>query len=254
MIHRRSQITLQAFHRDKALNSHRKLYIDTHSPYPRHCLLSVRIALVYERFVLLRYFMMIMPAEERRVYFDRLKPYLTTSLVLFGTGIVIGLMIMRQYPSLADYFEDTLATFVKNFAGMPHSPLAAAIFLNNTLKTLLAILLGALLGVIPAIFLLANGVALGVAWTLSSNARGPWFSLLSLLPHGVLELPAVFLGTSIGLMIGLTAFKRLTGRGEATVAAELAQALRYFCTMIVPLLFAAALVEAFITAALVTPR
>ena len=196
----------------------------------------------------------IMSAEERRVYFDRLKPYLAASSIMFSAGIVIGLMIMRQYPSLAGSLENTLAAFVKNFAGMPHVQLAAAIFLNNTLKTLLAILLGSLLGVIPAIFLVANGVALGVAWTLSSSVRGPWLSLLSLLPHGVLELPAVFLGTSIGLMIGLAAFKRMTGRGVSTVATELALALRYFCSIIVPLLFAAALVEAFITAALVTPR
>jgi stage II sporulation protein M len=195
-----------------------------------------------------------MSAEERSIYLGRLKPYLAASLILFGVGIVVGLIIMRQHPSLAGYLENTLAAFVKNFAGMPRIQLAGAIFLNNALKTLIAILLGSLLGIIPAIFLLANGVVLGVAWTLSSNVRGPWLSLVSLFPHGVLELPAVFLGTSIGLMIGLAAFKRMTGSGKATVASELALALRYFCSVIVPLLFAAALVEAFITAALVTPR
>lgn len=198
--------------------------------------------------------MIIMPAEERRLYLGRLKPYLATSLVLFGIGILLGLMIMQRHPSLADYFTDTLANFAKRFVGMPRIQLAAAIFLNNAVKTLVAILLGALLGIVPAFFLLANGVALGVAWTLSSGVRGPWLSLLSLLPHGALELPAVFLGTSIGLMIGLTALKRLTRRGETTLASELVQALRYFCTVIVPLLLAAAVIEAFITATLVTPR
>jgi stage II sporulation protein M len=173
---------------------------------------------------------------------------------LFGIGILLGLMIMQRHPSLADYFAETLANFAKRFVGMPRIQLAAAIFLNNAVKTLVAILLGALLGIVPAFFLLANGVALGVAWTLSSGVRGPWLSLLSLLPHGALELPAVFLGTSIGLMIGLTAFKRLTRRGETTLASELVQALRYFCTVIVPLLLAAAVIEAFITATLVTPR
>lgn len=197
---------------------------------------------------------MIMSAEERRIYFGRLKPYLMTSLALFGNGIIIGLVIVHRHPSLAGYFEDTLANFVKMFTGMSRIQLAAAIFLNNALKTLIAILLGSLVGLVPMIFLLANGVALGIAWTLSSGARGPWLSLLSLLPHGILELPAVFLGTSIGLMIGLAAFKRLTRRSETTLGSELALALRYFCSVIVPLLFAAALVEAFITAALVTPR
>jgi len=198
--------------------------------------------------------MLLMPAAERRVYLGRLKPYLLTSLLLFSLGLVLGVMIMQRHPSLADYFAGSLAAFVKKFAGMPRAQLAAAIFLNNALKTLIAILLGALLGLVPAIFLLANGAALAVAWSLSADARGPWLSLLSLLPHGMLELPAVFLGTSMGLMIGLTAFNRLTHHDGNTVAAELAQALRYFCTVILPLLGAAAVIEAFITAALVAPR
>jgi stage II sporulation protein M len=196
----------------------------------------------------------IMSSEERRVYFRRLKPYLAASLILFCAGIVAGLMIMQQNPSLAGYFEDTLADFVKHFSGMPRVQLAAAIFLNNAVKTLLAILLGFLLGIIPVIFLVANGVALGVAWILSSDARGPWLSLLTLLPHGILELPAVFLGTGIGLMIGVAVFRSMTRRGETTLASELTLALRYYCSVIVPLLFAAALVEAFITATLVAPR
>jgi stage II sporulation protein M len=198
--------------------------------------------------------MIIMPRQERRAYLGRLRPYIITSLVLFGAGTAIGLLVVSYFPGLADHFEETIAVFVKTFAGMPRLKLAAAIFVNNTIKTLLAILLGALFGIIPAFFLLANGIALGVAWSLSASARGPWLSLLSLLPHGILELPAVFLGTSIGLAIGVQVLKRLTGKSGSKIGAELASGLRYFCSVILPLLFVAALVEAFVTAALVAPR
>jgi stage II sporulation protein M len=198
--------------------------------------------------------MITMPRDERRAYLGRLRPYITASLLLFGAGIVIGLMVVSHFPALADHFEETLATFVKLFTGMSRFKLAAAIFFNNAFKTLLAILFGVLLGVIPGFFLLANGIALGVAWSVSSRARGAWLSLLSLLPHGVLELPAVFLGTSIGLMIGIQVLRRLIGKSEAKIGGELLQGLRYFCTVIIPLLFIAALVEAFITAALISPR
>jgi stage II sporulation protein M len=198
--------------------------------------------------------MVIMGSDERRAYTGHLYPYLKISLLIFGAGIVIGLMIVARFPALTDYFKETITTFVKVFAGMPRLKLAGAIFLNNGFKTLLAILLGGLLGIVPIIFLFTNGVALGVAWSVSSYTRGPWISLLSLLPHGVLELPAVFLGTSIGLRIGLQALRRLTGRSEAKIGAELAQGLRYFLTIILPLLLAAALVEAFVTAALISPH
>ena len=195
-----------------------------------------------------------MPAEERRAYLKRLYPYLKTSLVIFGSGIVIGLMAVSHFPLLAQHFESSVVGFVKNFRGLSKLELAAAIFLNNTLKTVLAILLGSLFGVIPAVFLLGNGIALGVIFSLSAQTRGLWLSLLSIVPHGLLELPAVFLGTSIGLMVGSRVMKQFFSRPETTIGSELVQGLRFFITVILPLLFIAALVEAFLTSALITPR
>ena len=198
--------------------------------------------------------MIIMSREERRAYLKRLYPYLKTSLVIFGSGIVIGLMSVTHFPDLAGRFESSVVGFVKMFRGLSRFELAAAIFLNNALKTLFGILLGSLFGIIPVVFLLANGIALGVVFSLSVQSRGPWLSLLSILPHGILELPAVFLGTSIGLMVGSHVVKRLFGTAETTLGVELGRGLRFFCTVILPLLLIAALVEAFLTSALVAPR
>ena len=198
--------------------------------------------------------MIAMPAEERRAYLKRLYPYLKTSLVIFGGGIVIGLMALSHFPLLAQHFESSVVGFVKNFRGLSKLELAAAIFLNNTLKTVLAILLGSLFGIIPAVFLLGNGIALGVIFSLSAQTRGLWLSLLSIVPHGLLELPAVFLGTSIGLMVGSRVMKQFFRPPETTIGSELVQGLRFFITVILPLLFIAALVEAFLTSALITPK
>jgi stage II sporulation protein M len=198
--------------------------------------------------------MLIMPPEERRAYARRLLPYISESLTLFALGMVLGLMVVYRIPGLADHFADTLANFVSIFAAMPSWKLAGAIFLNNAAKTLLAILLGTALGIVPGFFLLANGVALGVALSLSIQTRGAWLSILSILPHGILELPAVFLGTSIGLMLGMQTIKRLRGRSETPISGELGRALRFYCTVIAPLLLLAALVETFVTAAIVLPR
>ena len=198
--------------------------------------------------------MIAMPAEERRAYLKRLFPCLKTSLVIFGSGIVIGLMAVSHFPLLAQHFESSVVGFVKNFRGLSKLELAAAIFLNNTLKTVLAIFLGSLFGIIPAVFLLGNGIALGVIFSLSAQTRGLWLSLLSIVPHGLLELPAVFLGTSIGLMVGSRVMKQFFRPPETTIGSELVQGLRFFITVILPLLFIAALVEAFLTSALITPR
>ena len=193
-----------------------------------------------------------MPAEEIRSYLHRLRPYLVASIVFFGVGFVIGLMIVNRFPQMADTFESSLASFVKIFRGLPKLQLAAAIFVNNTVKTLGVILLGTLFGVIPAFFLIVNGAALGVVWSLSSETRGVWVSLLSLLPHGILELPAVFLGTAIGIMMGTSIARKLFAKSANKIGTELGQALKFFAIVIVPLLLVAAFVEAYVTSALVT--
>lgn len=198
--------------------------------------------------------MLIMPSEERRAYVRRLLPFISASLTLFASGIVLGVVVAYRIPGLADRFADSLANFVQMFSAMPPWKLAGAIFLNNAAKTLLAILLGTVIGFVPGIFLLANGVALGVVFSLSIQTRGAWLSIIAILPHGIFELPAVLLGTSIGLLLGMHTIKRLRGRSETPMAGELSRAMRFYCTVIVPLLLLAALVEAFITAAIVSPR
>jgi hypothetical protein len=79
--------------------------------------------------------MIIMPREECRSYLVELRPYLKISLIFFGIGIAIGLMIVSRYPGLADHFEDSVANFIRTFRGLPRLQLAGAIFLNNASKT-----------------------------------------------------------------------------------------------------------------------
>ena len=48
--------------------------------------------------------------------------------------------------------------------------------------------------------------------------------------------------------------RRMVGKSEIRSGADMVHGLRYFCTVIIPLLLAAALVEAFITPKLIVPR
>ena len=188
-----------------------------------------------------------MTAQEEYEYLRRLPSYFVSSVTLLMVGGLIGIAAISYYPGFARQFEDSLGEFVRIFRDLPKLQLAGAIFLNNALKTLLVILFGTLLGLIPALFLVVNGAALGIAISVSMQSRGLWPSLLALLPHGVLELPAILLGTSIGLMLGRHAIKKLFGTAETTLRSEIARAIKFFVAVIVPLLIAAALVEAFVT-------
>ena len=192
-----------------------------------------------------------MNREKQRVYLRELRPYLIASILFFAVGAVIGAAVASRYPELADYFGDSVTGFLKTFRDLPKPQLAAAIFLNNTVKTLAAILLGLAIGIVPALFLVVNGVVLGVVFFLSSHSRGVWPSLLSILPHGVVELAAVFLGTAIGLMLGDFVLKRLLRKSDAKIGVEVGRALGFFSVVIVPMLLVAALIEAFITTVMI---
>src|SRR5262245_30986841 len=198
--------------------------------------------------------MLIMSSEERRDYLTRLRPYLKASVTLFGIGLIIGLIIVSHFPDFADHFQSSLAGFVRIFHGMPKLQLAAAIFLNNALKTVVAMILGCLFGVVPSFLLFANGAALGLVFSISAQSRGLWLSVLSIVPHGVLELPAVFFGSSIGLMLGNHVARSIFRKTQTSLGVELVCSLRFFCTVIVPLLLIAAFVEAFLTSALVSAK
>jgi stage II sporulation protein M len=70
---------------------------------------------------------------------------------------------------------------------------------------------------------------------------------MTIVPHGIFELPAIFLGTSIGLKLGLHPFRRLAGKADTTLLSELSYGLRLFFRLILPLLLLAAAIEVFVT-------
>ncbi|MBM4299581.1 MAG: stage II sporulation protein M [Deltaproteobacteria bacterium] len=65
-------------------------------------------------------------------------------------------------------------------------------------------------------------------------------------------LKTLCIGSAIGLMIGAAVARKLGAPTETKIKAELALGLRFFCTVILPALFVAALIEAYVTSALIT--
>lgn len=115
--------------------------------------------------------------------------------LVFLAGIALG----AAYPS-----ESLLEVLMASFGGIAEragSPLELAfiIYVNN-LVTGIIIMVSSLL-VVPGLLLVAfNGYVLGlVAWWASREGLGLAALLAGILPHGVVELPAVLLASSAGL-------------------------------------------------------
>jgi stage II sporulation protein M len=151
-------------------------------------------------------------------HFRTMKGPLAVSVILFAAGIWIGAqfdafdrLLNGQLESLRDTAEALgMLEYNQWWFGL-------FIFLNNTVKSIAVMYLGLLFGIVPAVFLLLNGMVIGHLLTSLDRQGVQVIELIvkGLLPHGILEIPAILLACGYGLKMGTTAWSALTGRSEA---------------------------------------
>jgi stage II sporulation protein M len=183
-------------------------------------------------------------------YFRELKPFLITALLLFALGIIAGSLLAGHSTFAGLKINESLGGFAQMFINLPRPLLALMIFANNAVKTLLVIVLGIAFAIVPFVFIVVNGVAIGVVLHLATESKGLAYSMLAIVPHGLFELPGVLSGAAIGVMLGSKAIKRLFRKSEFKVGFELSRAVKIFVSIIVPLLLIGAITETYLTAAI----
>ncbi|MBS7637707.1 stage II sporulation protein M [Candidatus Bathyarchaeota archaeon] len=168
-------------------------------------------------------------------------PFAICSL-LFIFSLASGFYLGESMPG--GLLEELIQPFPE-LKGMSLPSIFLFILANNVLKSLVWMVLGILFGIPPLIFTAFNGFFLGWFSYSISRERGIMFTLAALVPHGVVEIPAILLSMAAGLGIGYQFINRLRGRGR--VGAEVKGALKLFVRRIVPLLLLAALIEVLFT-------
>lgn len=128
------------------------------------------------------------------------------------------------------------------------------IFLNNSIKSVVIIFLGALLGILPALFLLINGAVIGYLIHLNAIQGQDLFTLIvkGLLPHGIIEIPAIIIACAFGLKFGSRVLSALfrggrRSEGEGSGWPDFMRQTLTASVWIVILLFVAAIIESTIT-------
>ncbi|EKD58560.1 MAG: hypothetical protein ACD_56C00097G0005 [uncultured bacterium] len=168
------------------------------------------------------------------------------SSLLFLVFIFWGYRLAIKNPQdVSLVLEQTLAQFasIKNLSAFM---IFLLIFLNNAIKAFFVTILGTLFGIVPLIFIFLNGELIGFVFGISQvEGLGVMRVLIGIAPHGVLEIPAIMLSAGYGLWLGYRFLLFVLHRDEFRKYFFLALG-KYF-TLILPLLFLAALIEAFIT-------
>lgn len=121
------------------------------------------------------------------------------------------------------------------------------ILLNNSITLFFSILLGLIFGIIPLFIIVTNGIVLGaLMYVLESKSSLDLF-FLSILPHGILEIPVLIIGSAMGVNLGKVVFDKIFHK-KGDIKKELSTVLEFFWKIIIPLLAIAAAIEIFVTA------
>src|SRR3989339_706671 len=113
------------------------------------------------------------------------------------------------------------------------------IFLNNLQSSFFGLVLGVFFGVFPIITTIVNGYILGFVSIKVVSIEGI-FVLWRLIPHGIFELPAVFISLGLGLKFGSFMFQK---KKFDALKDYFINSLRVFFFIVFPLLVIAAIIE-----------
>jgi stage II sporulation protein M len=201
--------------------------------------------------------------DYRRILWEG-RRWVLTAVLLFLAGLVAGLITSITVPDEAMRIlqpaMDRLGEIGRRVA-TEASPFerTSIIFRNNGLALLWMMLLGLFavpfFGLVPAAGAFGNGAMIGIVVGLGSRfsplAASPGTILLATVPHGIIEIPALWIGTAWGMKLGLAwLLPNATGQRLRTLGRSALEAGQIFVLVSVLLIIAAA-IEANLTLALV---
>lgn len=189
--------------------------------------------------------------QELRAYPGLLHPYLLIISSLFVVSVLAGYLAGYFNPEIA---QQVMTQFEESYGWIAgESPLVIMLFIfaNNTLNSFIAMLLGVVFGLWPMLFICINGFFVGLVVFDSAREISIFIVLAALIPHGIIELPMIFISAAIGMRLGYLTLLKISGEMEISIQKELYQAIRFYIRFIVPLLFLAAFIETFVTSTII---
>jgi stage II sporulation protein M len=169
-------------------------------------------------------------------------------IAAFLLGVPVG---YSMYDRIEGMMLPVLKQLKETFSKETDLETAINIFLNNYRVSIYLVVAGTL--ILPTLVIMfSNGFLIGfIIKYLQLKDLDYVFFLKGVIPHGIFELPALFIAGGIGLRIGLS-FLSLDNR---KIVKEVSQSIReaavIHLVVVTPLLILAAFIETYISAALI---
>jgi stage II sporulation protein M len=202
--------------------------------------------------------------------------YLLFALVLFTVSAGLGYSYSELFEAQISAMLNELGDIVEHVKEKDSALYTAwFIFQNNTKAALMMVFVGVILFFVPFFTLFANGLVIGYVLKHSALEGIPAFDLFlyALMPHGILELPAILIAGGMGMFLGVRLIQWIFGQGQflshlvgkqersdvrtfwnkhgKPVFLKRIQAVSTLLIIIIVMLFIAAAIESFITPSLI---
>jgi stage II sporulation protein M len=170
-------------------------------------------------------------------YIKESKNFIWGVVILFFISVFVG--FLYQPPVVVNAILDYIKNILSKTEGMSSLNMIWFIFKNNIISSFMGIIYGFFLGIFPILATIANGYVVGYVSSYAISSSGV-SSLLNLLPHGIFELPAIFISFGMGIKFGTFIFckEKIKSFGKFFI-----NSLRVFVFVVMPLLIIAAIIE-----------
>lgn len=133
-------------------------------------------------------------------YLKESKRFIFIIALLFLIFVLIGFIIPAP-ESVTQRILTLIEEILEKTEGMGLIELIWFIFWNNLRVSFIGMISGILFGILPLLTCISNGYLLGFVSSFVASQDG-FTSLWRVFPHGIFELPAVFISLGLGLLIG----------------------------------------------------
>ncbi|MGP8321590.1 MAG: stage II sporulation protein M [Methanosarcinaceae archaeon] len=184
--------------------------------------------------------------EQDISYLKEIKIHFFIITLVFLLSAALGFFRSYMDPDYAMQSLGEISGLLSIIKELNQTGIMLFIFFNNAIKSLMILILGIGFGILPLLFIAYNGYIIGVVVYVISGKNGFIYVLSAIMPHGILELPMVFISAAIGLKMGCLLFSSFKGQ-SVEINTEFMRGMRFYFFRVMPLLFVAAFIEAFVT-------
>jgi stage II sporulation protein M len=178
-------------------------------------------------------------------YLKSIRAFIGLTVLAFMAAAMMGYFAAAADSELAVGWMKDLE-MLKWIMGLHPILIMLIIFLKNLTTCAMSVLLGLGFGLVPLLVLTSNGIMIGIVSYVIIHKQGVLYLLAGIAPHGIIELPTILLGISMGFRLGYLLAFTLLGE-KVDLAGETRVAIHFLVKWFVPLLFLAAAIETFIT-------